>query len=111
MSVPTSGATSYQGGLLALSSNIGDRDELDFAFLPEVGVKARALLTSYFELNIGYTALYLTDVARVGDAIDVNINTDLLPPALPTSNLSPNSTLSDSGLFVQGLSLGVTLMR
>jgi hypothetical protein len=111
VSVPGGGATSNQGGLLALSSNIGDRNESDFAFLPEVGIKARALLTSHLEFNVGYTALYLTNVARVGDAIDRNVNTDLLPPAIATSNLSPISNLSDSGLFVHGLSLGATLIR
>jgi hypothetical protein len=114
VSVPGGGTASYAGGLLALPSNMGDREESDFAFLPELGVKARVLLTSNVEFNVGYSALYLTNVARVGDAVDRNIDasqlTTLDTTGVPSSG-RPFSTLSDSGLFVHGISLGVAFSR
>lgn len=114
VTVPGGGSTTYDGGLLALPSNIGDRNESDFAFLPELGLKARALLTRNLEFNLGYTAMYLTNVARVGNAIDRSIDatqlTTLNTTGVPSSG-NPISSLSDSGLFLHGISFGAALSR
>ncbi len=102
------------GGFLALPSNIGSRDENDFAFLPDVGTKARFLLTDSIEANIGYNALCLTNVLRVDGALDRQVDPRQLTGfggvGIPTTG-SPQSPMKDATFFAQGLSFGIGVTR
>lgn len=112
--VPSGGSANYQGGLLALPSNIGEYTENDFAFLPELGLKARMLLTKNLDFNVGYTALCLTNVARVGKSIDRRVDagqlTTLENTGVPSSG-NPVAAVPDSVLFANGISFGLGLSR
>src|SRR5260370_40522460 len=76
---PDGSMTIFQGGLLALRSNIGryQRDEL--AFLPEVSLNVGLQLTCHWKLYAGYSCLWVNTVARVGEQIDPGVNVTPFP--------------------------------
>jgi hypothetical protein len=67
------------GGLLALDSNIGTHFQNRFAVVPEVGVKVGYRITDWCRAFVGYNFLYISDVMRPGEQIDLRVNTAQLP--------------------------------
>ena len=111
ISVPLAGSVENNAGFYALPSNIGSFHEDDFALLPELGLRTSLRLTEGLNFSIGYTALCLTNVLRVGSAMDRNVDVSQIPPfANPAAN-RPTPLLSDTGLFAQSIALGVEWTR
>ena len=73
------GGNTVHAGLLALASNTGSRVHETFSVVPELDLDARFELTKHIYLTAGWTYLYWTNVARVGQQVDTNINPDLVP--------------------------------
>jgi hypothetical protein len=71
--------TVFQGGLLALRSNIGRHQRDELAFLPEVGVNVGLQVTSRVKLYAGYSLLWVSTVARAGEQIDPVVNVTQFP--------------------------------
>ena len=71
--------TLSQGGLLALSSNIGQYSQNTFAVVPELGATLGYQVTRRIQLTLGYSFLYWNRVCRAGDAIDYQVNPNLIP--------------------------------
>lgn len=67
------------GGLLAQSTNIGQQSTDRFAFMPEFGIKLGIDLTPHWRFYAGYNIMYLSNVVRAGDQIDLNVNRTQLP--------------------------------
>ena len=67
------------GGLLAQGSNIGTFHQNRFAVVPEVGVKVGYRITDWCRAFVGYNFLYVSDVMRPGDQIDLRLNTAQIP--------------------------------
>jgi Putative beta barrel porin-7 (BBP7) len=65
---------SYTGGLLALPSNIGDHHRDKFAQVPELDVKVSYPVMSHLTLSTGFSALYWSRIARAGQQIDREID-------------------------------------
>jgi hypothetical protein len=101
------GVTTLPGGLLALSSNIGNFSQTRFAAVPEIALKAGYQLAPQWQLVAGYDLLYWTDVQRAGGLIDTTINPNLIP--LPTSGgpSRPMPVFNTSPLLAQGFNVGV----
>jgi hypothetical protein len=96
-----------EGGLLALSSNIGDYERDRFSMIPELNINVGYKLTQRCKLRVGYTILYWTNVLRPGDQIDREINSTLLPgevDSLPP--LRPLFDFKETNALVQGLNVG-----
>lgn len=96
-----------EGGLLALSSNIGNYERDRFSMIPELNINVGYKLTQRCKLRVGYTILYWTNVLRPGDQIDREINSTLLPgevPSLPP--LRPLFDFKETNALVQGLNVG-----
>lgn len=102
----TGASTNNPAGLYALSSNSGNRESSKWTVLPEVGANLNWQLRSNVALRMGYSALFLTKVARADDHIDFNVN-----PALrddPTANPKlPAFRSNESDLWIQAINLGV----
>jgi len=110
---PDGSMTIFQGGLLALRSNIGryQRDEL--AFMPELGLDVGLQLTRHLKLYAGYSFLWINTVARAGEQIDPVINVTQFPilsgagplvgPARPAFNFN------GTDFWAQGLNFGLEL--
>jgi hypothetical protein len=104
--------TPLQGGFLAQPGrNIGQFEQQEFAMIPELGATIGYQLTQRLKLNVGYTFLYWSNLARPGDQIDTTVNTNLLPSLTP-SGLPQNTFLGTpfaiqtTDYWVQGLSVG-----
>ena len=73
-------AQAFNGGLLALPSNIGRYDRDVFSWVPELGVTIGYQCTDHWKLFVGYNVLYWSSVVRPGEQIDRTVNANQLPP-------------------------------
>ncbi len=99
--------TSFVGGLLAQTSNIGHYETTKFAVLPEIGLKFGVQLTEHCRVYAGYNFMYLSSVVRAGDQIDRRVNPNLLPPAIPGGPALPSYTRKTTDFWIQGVSAGL----
>jgi hypothetical protein len=99
--------TALPGGLLTLPPNAGHNDRSMFAVMPEVGLRMGVQMTNYARMYVGYNYLYLSNVARAGDQIDLRVNPNLLPPgtAQPGPAL-PAFTPKTTDFWMQGINVG-----
>ncbi|HLN30084.1 MAG TPA: BBP7 family outer membrane beta-barrel protein [Gemmataceae bacterium] len=108
VSVPGATPTVSSGGLLALSSNIGNYTSDKWVAIPEIGAILGWQITPNVKFKFGYSFLSLSQVARPGDQIDLTVNQTLLPNNGPASGPSrPAFTLHTSDVWVQSLNLGL----
>jgi hypothetical protein len=96
------------GGLLALSSNSGSHTRNVFAVVPEARVQLAYEVGPHMRVHAGYTFLYWSRLIRAGDQIDLVVNPALLPPHAPgASPARPAFTFQGTGIWAQGIDLGV----
>jgi hypothetical protein len=96
------------GGMYALKSNSGRHNDGEINLLPEIGANLSWQMRQNVALRVGYSAIFLNQIARADDQIDFKINPDLLPPG--ASNATPNKPSYHevhSQLWIQTLNLGV----
>ena len=102
----TLGTIVTQNGVLTAPSNLG-RDRVGkFAVVPEANLNLGYQLSDHFRTFLGYNFVYLSSVARPGQAIDTTVSpTSLvgLPGNRPT-RLDPSSDF-----WVQGITFGVEM--
>lgn len=107
---PGSPSASWPGGLLAQPTNMGTYDRDITAWIPELNLTAGYDLFRWMRLTIGYNALWMSNVALSGDQIDRGVNTTqfhgnpLIGPARPAF------ALRDTEYWLQGLTLGGTIL-
>ncbi len=104
-STVTNGLTSAHG-LLAQPSNIGSYERNRFAWSPDIGANIGYQVTDHLRAFVGYDFLYLSDVVRAGDQVDLRVNPNQLRgvaagPALPAFNFH------GSDYWAQGVSFGL----
>jgi hypothetical protein len=109
VSIPGVGNSVDQGGLLAQSSNIGDYTSDQFVLIPELDLQLGYQLRPHLRLLCGYSFLYVPQLMRAAEQIDLAVNTQLIPPVQPpvTGPQRPAYQGSKSDAWVQGLTLGV----
>jgi hypothetical protein len=95
------------GGLLALPTNIGAVEDNQFSTITEFGLKLHRQLPSGVTASVGYSLIYWSDVARVGELIDTTINASQVPPGTLTGEQRPVATLRYSDYWAQGINLGL----
>jgi hypothetical protein len=102
---------SVVGGLRVLDTNQGSYNRSEFAVLPEFGANVGVLLSKHVRLQVGYTFLYLSSVARPGDQLDSVINPNRVPSDVDFGTAGgpnrPAITRSTSDFWAQGLNFGV----
>ncbi len=100
-----------EGGLLALSSNIGSYERDRFSMIPELNFNVGYKVTQSCKLRVGYTLMYWTNVIRPGDQIDREINSTLLPGVDPADvepiPQRPAFAFNETNLLIQGLNVGM----
>ena len=102
-------AQTFNGGLLALSSNIGSYSRDVFSVVPEIDFTLGYHLTDKIKVFAGYSFLYWTGVARPGDQIDFRVNTNQIPPSIPGGPHLPAFSFRGSDFWTQGISIGLEL--
>jgi Putative beta barrel porin-7 (BBP7) len=111
--VPGTAPATVPGGLLAVSSNTGNRVRDEFAVLPEIGLNVGYRITRNLTAFAGYSFLYLSNVARPGDQIDRNVNPTLVPTnpsfAVPFGPPRPAPIFNHTDFYAHGVNLGLGL--
>lgn len=110
---PDGSTTLFEGGLLALRTNIGRHQRDELAFIPDVGLNVGLQLTQHLKVYAGYSFLWVSRVARAGEQIDPVINTTQFPilsgggplvgPARPAFHFA------GTDFWAQGLNFGLEL--
>lgn len=103
--VPLVGA----GSLLALPTNMGTSARNEFAMIPELNLNLSYQLTSRWSVAMGYSLLWITDVARTGNQIDTTVNPTQLPAngGVLLGPARPAPLLGQTSMWAQGVNLGV----
>jgi hypothetical protein len=103
------GSTTVPGGLLAVPSNSGKFASTRFSVLPELRLDASYIVSSHVRVVAGYDFLYLSDVVRPGDQVNLQITgagqiptapVFLSPPVGPAAPLGP--TFRHTDFWAQG---------
>ncbi len=105
------------GGLYTQPSNIGQQDRDRFAVIPEVSVKLGYRFTDHISGFVGYTFLYVSDVARPGNQVDRAINpgqSAVFNAPFPTPGLQgfparPTNLFESEDYWAQGINFGLEL--
>lgn len=103
----------FPGGYFAQPTNQGYHRANRFAVMPELGFNGSVKLLDCLKLNIGYTFLFLSEVARPGDQISTVINPSQSPSFTgnPSSSLvgvpAPQYNPISSQYFAHGLNFGL----
>jgi len=95
-----------EGALLALGSNSGDHSRNRFSAIPEFGIDLAWQLNKLWTANVGYNFIYVTNVVRPGDQINLNLDPNQFPPAI--SGTQPNFAFNDTDVWIQGINLGLS---
>jgi len=103
--VPGAGSATFDGGLLAQTTNAGQHVQDGFAVLPELGVKLGYAITPQLQLSVGYGLFAWTRVMRPLDQVDLSMSQ--LPPEPPTAARHPQFPFSTSTFWAQGLQFGL----
>jgi hypothetical protein len=104
--------SSFNGGLLALPSNIGNHYKTHFSVVPEVGLTVGYQVTNAIRVYAGYNFLYWSNVARPGEQIDRNLDVTQIPNftiagARPTGQPNPSVPFKQSDYWAQGILIGI----
>jgi hypothetical protein len=107
------GPQRFQGGLLALPTNIGRQSRERFAVVPEIGLKAGYQVTKCLRLTLGYDFLWWSSVVRPGEQIDRGIDSTRIPNFItndqPTGQRRPAPLFQATDFWAQGLSVGLEI--
>lgn len=111
-SITENGVTdTFNGGLLAQRTNIGNFERDQFTMVPEIGFTLGFRVFDWLDATVGYTVLYLPNVVRAGDQISLDARGDLLAPEDPpvTEPLRSRFSFIEDDYWAQGLSFGAEL--
>jgi Putative beta barrel porin-7 (BBP7) len=111
---PNGTTVTVPGGIVAVSNNIGRATQNRFCVVPEVDVNLGFNLTCWARLYVGYTFIYMSDVARPGDLSRTPTNPSQIPTSLnfgiPLLNSNPASgRFSSTEYWIQGFNAGLAL--
>jgi hypothetical protein len=102
------------GGLLALpGTNIGRANNNPFVIAPQLDVKVGYQIADWLQIYAGYDFLFINEVVRPGNSLNLNVNTALVPTnpnfgAAVGPNVPPVSTKKDD-FWAQGIHFGFEL--
>lgn len=103
--VPDGGSATFDGGLLAQTTNSGHFVQDGFAVLPELGLKLGYEITPQLQLTVGYGLFAWTRVMRPLDQVDLGLSQ--LPPEPPRGAQRPQFPASTTTFWAQGLQFGL----
>jgi hypothetical protein len=109
--LPTGDRVDRPGGLLALGSNIGDYDRTKVALLHDMSLGVAYCVSPNIMVRLGWDFLWVSNVLRPGEQIDLGVNPRLLPfsAATPSGPLRPAFKFSGDSFYMYGVSLGVAV--
>ncbi len=106
---PSGTPSTTPGGLLALPTNMGAYSRNETVWIPEIGLNASYEVRSWLRLSIGYSAIWISDVAFSGDQIDTNVNPSQLSGGLLIGPPQPAFSFQSTDYWLHGMNLGATI--
>jgi hypothetical protein len=103
---PAGATTNFDGGLLALPTNMGHYRNTELGFVPQIQFKLAYEITCNARIIVGYDAMWWSSVARPGDQIDTTVNTSQTSGQPLVGAAAPVFNFNESVLWVQGVSVG-----
>lgn len=99
----------YEGGLLALPTNIGTYNRNKFAVIPQLNANLGYNITPRLRAIVGYTLIYWSSVVRAGDQISLDVNETYLPRAFdePEGPPRPAFAWRNTDFWAQGINVGL----
>ncbi len=97
----------FNNSLLVQPTNAGRFTRDEFGFAPEVTFNVGYDYNEYIRLSVGYTFLYLNNVARPGEQVDRAVNVAALQAAGLPAQPRPGALFGNTDFWAQGLNLGV----
>ncbi len=94
------------GGVYALSSNIGNHSSNNVSLFSEVGGTLNWQVRSNVRVHVGYSAMFLDDVARSANQIDFTVNPNLFPPVTTGGEKRPSFQLHHTDVWLQSINIG-----
>ncbi len=104
---PTTGVTTFPGGLLTQPTNIGSHTRDRFTYVPEVGFTVAYHLTDHLRVFAGYNFIYWSSVVRPGAQIDTTVNQNQIAPPVAGGPARPAFTFNGSDFWAQGVNVGL----
>lgn len=108
------GAQTVSGGLYALNTNSAAYTRNVLTIVPQGNLNFGVEITSQIKLWVGYTILYVSDVARPGNLIDRTVNRTQVPSSQSFNPLVPGPqrpgfSWSGTDFWAQGINVGLSL--
>lgn len=103
---PAGATTNFNGGLLALPTNIGNYERYELGLVPQIQLKLAYEITHNARILVGYDAMLWTSVVRPGEQIDPSLNLTQASGQPLVGQASPAFSFQESVLWVQGVSIG-----
>ncbi|MBI3822765.1 MAG: BBP7 family outer membrane beta-barrel protein [Planctomycetes bacterium] len=108
--LPNSAPVTAPGALLITQTNLGRTTATRFCIVPEVNLKIGYDITDHLRVWVGYDVLYMSNVIRPGEQIDLRVNSDLRPFTGNTTSAAPRvpaTLFRTSDYWAQGLNFGL----
>jgi hypothetical protein len=99
--------TNFNGGLLALPSNIGQHTRDKISWAPELGLNLGYQCTDHIRLIVGYNFLYWSSVVRPGNQIDRSVNPNNVDSNTIASPARPQFGFNSTDFWAQGVNFGL----
>jgi len=108
IAVPNSATVVQPYGILASTSNMGTYERNRFGVLTQAQLEIGYQVNHRTKLKLGYNAIYLNDVARPGEQVDLHLNATQIDPNVPVSGpASPTFNWKSDSLYLHGLNAGI----
>ncbi len=100
--------TPATGGLLT-AGRVGNYHQDRFAWSPEVGLNLGYNLTDHWRVFVGYDFLYLSNVVRAGDQVNLNVNEaqSVTGTAAGPGSPTPPFAFHTTDFWAQGVNFGL----
>lgn len=101
------GGNTFNGGLLALPTNIGPHTRRTFETVSMLNARARYQLCRGIFASVGYDLIYWPKVALAGEQMDLNVNTSQQNGGTLSGASAPLFSLHNKDFWAQGATAGL----
>lgn len=107
--VPAGVPITTLGGVLTQPTNIGKYSSTAFAVVPEASLAVGYQLSDMLRAYVGYTFLYMSNVARAGDQLDLTVNGSQFNGGQLVGQPRPIFARNDTDFWAQGITFGAEI--
>jgi hypothetical protein len=109
VSIPGEDSETFDGGLLALPSNIGQYSSNAFGLVPHLELRVAYLISPRIRWTLGYDLMYWSRVVRPGDQVDTFVNLTQASGGNSQGTPGPLFPFKETDLWITGVSTGVEI--